>query len=99
MPFVDDFANSAKIAIERMGQPCTVAGKTVNAILENNYVPIEFLDGRTFESNEPMLTVSTQDVTHAANNDSVIFTGVTYTIAEIRPYDGGVTEMKLRETV
>jgi hypothetical protein len=75
----------------------TVAGNEVQGLLDNDYEPVQF-GNQVVESNVPILLVRTSDTTGIAHGDTVVVSGTSYTIREIRVDGEGMTEIVMSET-
>lgn len=78
------------------GQIVTIAGAEIQAILDNDYEPVQF-GSQVVESNVPVLQARASDVATVAHGDSVVVAGVSYTVREIRQDGEGMVEFILAE--
>ena len=76
----------------------TSAGTTANitTLLRNEYREVEDEGEVGVESSAPIAQARTSDVSNIAQGDTLLISGTTYTVVEVRLDGGGMTDLKLR---
>ena len=76
----------------------TSAGTTakITALLRNEYLEVEVEGEVGVESSAPSALARTSDVSNIAQGDTLLISGTTYTVVEVRLDGGGMTGLKLR---
>tara|TARA_R100000808_G_scaffold24841_1_gene58699 strand:+ start:2478 stop:2786 length:309 start_codon:yes stop_codon:yes gene_type:complete len=76
--------------------PSGGSASTINGILNNEFELVDIGDVGV-ESNIPILTVKTSDVSSVAQGDTFVIDSVTYKSVIIRPDGTGITEIVLEK--
>ena len=76
--------------------PSGGSASTINGILNNEFELVDIGDVGV-ESNIPILTVKTSDVSSVAQGDTFVIDSVTYKSVIIRPAGTGITEIVLEK--
>ena len=69
---------------------------TITALLWNVYREVEVEGEFGVESSAPIAQARTSDVSNIAQGDTLLISGTTYTVVEVRLDGGGMTDLKLR---
>ena len=69
---------------------------TITALLRNEYLEVEVEGEVGVESSAPSALARTSDVPNIAQGDTLLISGTTYTVVEVRLDGGGMTGLKLR---
>ena len=69
---------------------------TITALLLNQYLEVEIEGEVGIESSSPFGLAPTSDVSNIAQGDTLLISGTTYTVVEVRLDGGGMTDLKLR---
>lgn len=96
MPFTEDFTDFLKT--DEFATAVTVGGISVNAIFDNDYIPVDLGNGVQVESVGPAILCATADVSGVAQGAAVVVNGTNYTVAEVQPDGTGLTTLRLRAT-
>lgn len=73
-----------------------VAGSVVFGILDNDYEPVQF-GNQTVESNVPVLTVRSSDVSGVSHGSEVVVGSASFVVREVRNDGEGMTELVMSE--
>ena len=68
----------------------------ITALLRNEYREVEDEGEVGVESSAPIEQARTSDVSNIAQGDTLLISGTTYTVVEVRLDGGGMTDLKLR---
>ena len=90
--FFDTDANGSTVTYTPSGG----SASTINGILNNEFELVDIGDVGV-ESNIPILTVKTSDVSSVAQGDTFVIDSVTYKSVIIRPDGTGITEIVLEK--
>ena len=69
---------------------------TITALLRNEYLEVEVEGEVGVESSAPIEQARTSDVSNIAQGDTLLISGTTYTVVEVRLDGGGMTGLRLR---
>lgn len=87
----DEFGVSATYT-PALGSPTSVVG-----IFDNSYQAVDIGSGAQIASEEPRFLCRTADVSSAAEGDTLVADGTTYTIRVVMSDGTGMTELVLEE--
>ena len=78
------------------GQAVTVNNVSITAIFDNEYAGFSGL-GVGIDSNEPILTCKSADVSTAVQGTAAVVGGVTYAVVGVEPDGTGITTLRLEQ--